>query len=229
VRIITTYSVQKAPATAAVTRRSSLRLAEIAGAETAAALTTMEQMQQQMQNLATENARLAGLVESLMRHQHLPPEQVERICNAPLASSEIVEWLPPHNQRRSKKTPLQLACRTPLRPPPGTPQTQKKSKMSTSPSTNRFDALADNLDDVEMDEETEATLAAVEERIDNLKSATHMSRRTPSTRRMEPVVQNDQPWEQSGSGTSVAGRGGHRVHCLNVNGKESNVEAEDVI
>jgi hypothetical protein len=64
---------------------------------------------------------------------------------------------------------LQLACRTPPRPPPGTPQTQKKSKKSTSPSTNRFDALADNLDDIEMDEETEATLAAVEERIDNLK------------------------------------------------------------
>ena len=167
-RIITHYSVQKPPPAAAVTRRSSLRRAEIAGAETAAALTIMEQMQQQMQNLATENARLAGLVESLMRHQHFPPEHAERICDVPPASTEMVEWLPPHDRRRSKKTPLQLECRTPPRPPPGTPQTQKKSKMSTSPSNNRFDAFSNDLDDVEMDEETEVTLAAVEDRIDTL-------------------------------------------------------------
>ena len=73
------------------------------------------------------------------------------------------------DRRQSKKTPLQLECRTPPRPPPGTPQTLKKSKLSTSPSsTNRFDALSDDLDDVEMDEETEATLAAVEDKIDTL-------------------------------------------------------------
>jgi hypothetical protein len=89
--------VQKPPPTAAVTRRSSLFRAEIADAKQTAALTIMEQMQQQMQNLATENARLAGLVESLMRHQHLPPEQTEKIYDVPPASTEMVKWLPPHD------------------------------------------------------------------------------------------------------------------------------------
>jgi hypothetical protein len=41
-------------------------------------------------------------------------------------------------------------------------------KVSTLPSNNRFDVLSDNLDDVKMDDETEASLAAVKDRIDTL-------------------------------------------------------------
>ena len=162
-QIITPFSVRKPPPATAVTRRSSLRRAEVAGADQTEALLMMKQMQQQMQNLAAENVCLSELVASLRGNPsaRLPSEQIDQICDASQVSTEIVEWVPSHDRRRSKKTPLQLACRTPPRPPPGTPQTQKKSKMSTSPSTNRFDALADDLEDIEMDEETEATLAAV--------------------------------------------------------------------
>jgi hypothetical protein len=160
--------VQKIHPSVAVARQSSLRRAEIAGANQTVALTLMQQMQQQMQHLAEENAQLSGLVASLMGNPRVPPEQINQICDNPQVCTEIVKWLPSHDRRRSKKTPLQLACRTPPRPPPGTPQTLKKSKISTSPSTNRFEALCDDLDDVEMDKETKATLAAVEDRINTL-------------------------------------------------------------
>ena len=169
-KITTPFSVRKPPPATAMTRHSSLCRAEEVGADQTEVLLMMKQMQQHMQNLAAENERLYELVANLRGNpiSRLPPKQIDQICDASQVSTEIVEWLPSHDRRRSKKTPLQLACRTPPRPPPGTPQTQKKSKMSTSPSSNRFDALADDLEDIEMDEETEATLAAVEERIDNL-------------------------------------------------------------
>jgi hypothetical protein len=115
----------------------------------------MQQMQQQMKNLAAENERLSGLVATLLENNRLPSEQINQLCDTPQVSTEIVEWLPSHAPRS----------------PPGTPQTLKKSKVSTSPSTNQFDALSgdlDDLDDVEMDEETEAILAAVKERINTL-------------------------------------------------------------
>jgi hypothetical protein len=170
-RIITPFTLQRPPPPAAVTRQSSLRLAQVAGSDHTAAMKIMQQMQQQMNNLAAENVRLSGLVASLLENNRLPSEQIDQLCDTPQVSTEIVEWLPSHDRRQSKKTPLQLACRTPPRPPPGTPQTLKKAKVSTSPSTNRFEALSgdlDDLDNVEMDEETEATLAAVKERIDTL-------------------------------------------------------------
>jgi hypothetical protein len=112
----------------------------------------MQQMELQMKALAVEKAWLAGLVATLMESNSRPNKQIEQICADPSATStEIVEWTPSHNRRRSKKTPLQLACRTPPRPPPGTPQSKKKSKVSSSPSNNQFDALSDDLSDVEMD------------------------------------------------------------------------------
>jgi hypothetical protein len=91
----------------------------------------------------------------------------------------MVPWSPSREKRRSKKTPhvQQLPCRTPPRPPQGTPQTKKKPKVSASPEANRFHVLADDtmeeIDtapaDVEMEEDNAETLAQIEERLDTLK------------------------------------------------------------
>jgi hypothetical protein len=92
-------------------------------------------------------------------------------------STEMVEWSPPRERCRSKKTPLEaeMPLRTPPRPPQGTPQTKKKHRVSASPAptSNRYAALADettdDVPDEDMDDATEECLADVEERLDNLK------------------------------------------------------------
>jgi hypothetical protein len=91
-RIITPFTAKPPPATAD-TRRSSLRRAEIAGSiQTEATTRMMQQMELQMKALAVENARLAGLVATLMESNPRPNEQIEQICANPLTTStEIVE------------------------------------------------------------------------------------------------------------------------------------------
>ena len=85
-----------------------------------------------------------------------PVERIDVVAHEQV-STEIVEWSPSRHQRRSKKTPLQLACPTPPRPPPGTPQTKKKSRISNSPSTNRYEALDHGDSDEKMAKATDVT------------------------------------------------------------------------
>jgi hypothetical protein len=160
----------------------------------------MELQMQQMQQLVEENARLNCLIHQLIENQGtggalvpatvprnfgqgipvatvFPREHMDAISEAPQVSTEMVEWSPPRERRRSKKTPqeAEMPIRTPPGPPQGTPQTKKKHRVSASPAptTNRYAALADkttdDLLDEDMDEATEECLADVEERLENLK------------------------------------------------------------
>jgi hypothetical protein len=121
-------------------------------------------------NAAVADLRQNCITAKLQVQQNVAPavERIDSVAHEQV-STEMVEWSPSRHQRRSKKTPLQLACRTPPRPPPGTPQIKKKSRISNSPSTNRYEALDHSDSDDEMAEAADATLAEVEERVDALK------------------------------------------------------------
>jgi hypothetical protein len=107
------------------------------------------------------NAAVADLRQNAKLHRQPTTLAVESIDLAAheQASTEMVEWSPSCHQRQSKKTPLQLACRTPPRPPPGTPQIKKKSRISNSPSTNRYEALDHSDSDDEMAKATKCYLS----------------------------------------------------------------------
>jgi hypothetical protein len=171
----------------------SSKAAAVATAE--ARMHQMEQQMAQMQQLVAENARLNSVIQQLTVHNPmfggpqagaivpsvfgqagiqpaitLPREQLEEICQVPQVSNVMVEWSPSRVRRRSKKTPLEqeMPCRTPPRPPQGTPQTKKKPRVSAPPiDDNRFGPLSDDTE--EMDAATEESLADVEERLDSLK------------------------------------------------------------
>ena len=160
----------------------------------------MELQLQQMQQLVEENARLNNLIHHLIKNQgmsgSLEPAITQRlfgqgiqaaisiprkhmtdtVCEVPQVSTEMVEWSPSRERRRSKKTPLEaeLPIRTPPRPPQGTPQIKKKHRVSASPPTaNRYAPLAeetiDDVPDDDMDDATNECLADVEEHLASLK------------------------------------------------------------
>ena len=187
-------------AKAELQRRKSASSKPAVETATDARMKQMELQMQQMQQLVKENARLNSLIHQLIENQGtggalvpatvprnfgqgipvataFPRKHIDAISDAPQVSTKLVEWSPPRERRRSKKTPLEaeMPLRTPPRPPQGTLQTKKKHRVSAlpAPATNQYAALADettdDVPDEDMDEATEECLADVEDRLDNLK------------------------------------------------------------
>jgi hypothetical protein len=79
----------------------------------------------------------------------IPEELIDGAEDAQV-STQMVEWSPARQRRRSKKTVLHTEERSPLREPAGMPEKKKKKRVSATPEDNRFGVLGSDQSDEDM-------------------------------------------------------------------------------